>query len=73
MVLARLIETLTWHLPVPAGWLRGGFNKGIMAANSTSVWDDAAPPVLVLKPDNLIPPCMFLVLFKGLPQCWSSD
>ena len=33
---------------------------------STSVWEEAAPLALALKPDNSIPPCTSLVPFKLL-------
>ena len=45
----------------------GGLNKGTMDSASTSVWEKAIPPALVLKPDNSIPPHMSLALFEQLP------
>ena len=38
----------------------GGFNKGTMASASTSAWEKAAHPALVLMPNNLV--------FPHLPQ-----
>ena len=38
----------------------GGTNKGTVASASTPVWDKAAPPALALKPDNSVPPHIFL-------------
>lgn len=34
-VLARVIETQIWLLPVSASWVRGGPNKGTMASAGT--------------------------------------
>ena len=58
-VLARLMETQIWHLPVPAG---KGLNRGAMASASTSVWEKAAPPALASEPDNSVPPCPWHLL-----------
>ena len=43
-VLARLMETQTWH--PPAGSVRGGLSKGAMASVITFVWEKAALPAL---------------------------
>ena len=59
------METQIWHLPAPA---RGGLRKG-MASVSPCAWEIASPPVVVLKPDNSIPPHMSLVPFELLPIC----
>ena len=49
---------------VPAYWLRGrSAQRGTMASASTSVWEKAAPPALVLMTDNSGPPHMSLVPF----------
>ena len=34
---------------------------------------ESYPPALALMPDTLVFPCMPLVPFKLLPQCWSSE
>ena len=45
--------------------LAGNLRKGTVTSAST--------PALILMPDNSIPPCMSLVPFKLLPQCWNSE
>lgn len=66
MMLAKLMKTQTWYLPVPAGWVRGE----TMASASISFWEKAAPSTLTLKPDSS---CMSLVFFQLLPRKWSSE
>ena len=34
---------------------------------------ESCPPALVLMPNTSVPPCMLLVPFKLLLQCWSSE
>ena len=34
---------------------------------------ERCPPALTLMPDTSVPPCMSMVSFKLLPQCWSSQ
>ena len=53
-MIARLMETLIWHLP--AGSVGGGLSKGTMAYASTPIWEKIAPPTLVLIPDNSVLP-----------------
>ena len=56
-VLARLVEFHIWHyLAVSVG---EGLEKG--------QW-----PLLTLMPDTSVSPCVPLLPFKLLPQCWSS-
>ena len=43
-----------------------------MAFASTSVWQQAAPPACALMPGTSVPPCIFLVSFELLSQCWSQ-
>ena len=43
-----------------------------MASVSISIWEKAAPPPFVLKPDNSVPFHISLVLFELLFQCLSS-
>ena len=50
-----------------------GEGQQTVTSACTSVWEKAAPPALALKPDNAVPPCMSLALFKLLPQHWSSE
>ena len=52
---------------------RRGLNEGKMVSVSTSVWEKAVPPVLALKPDNLVTPSMSLAPFLLLSQHWSSE
>lgn len=52
-----------WYLPAVCG---GELNKGMMVSASTSVLEGAAPPVLVLKSDNLVPLLRSLALFQLL-------
>ena len=62
----------------PAFWLCGsqgtGLRKGTMASAHLSIWEKAVPSAHTRHwlPDILVPPCMPLVPFKLLPQCWSS-
>ena len=70
-VIARLMETLIWHLP--AGSVGGGLSKGTMASASTSVWEKAAFPALTLMPNNSFPTYMSVMPFKLLPLRWSSE
>ena len=61
MVLARLIESQIWHhLASSMVLLAGGFRKETMASAA-------------LMPDGSVSPCVLLLPFKLLPQCWSSD
>ena len=64
-VLARLMETQIWQLPVPA--VRR-LSKGTMASASTSVWDKLPLQGTALKPDNQFLPSMSLGTFKLLLQ-----
>ena len=57
-VLDRLMESQVWHKL--ASSVGGGFRKGH--------W-----PLLTLMPDILVSPCLPLVPFKLLLQCWSSE
>ena len=61
----------------PTCWLCGsvgeGLRKGTMASACLSVWKKAFPQLPALMPDMSVPPCMRLVSFKLLPQCWSSE
>ena len=50
------------ELPVKGQWLLPALQ-----------WEKAAPPALTLEPENSVPPHMPLMLFKLLPQCWSSE
>lgn len=54
-VLSRLTAFASWH------WERGGLIRGTMASTYPSVWEQAAPPVLSLKPNSSDPPSMSLV------------
>ena len=57
-VLARLMESQIWHkLPCSVG---EGLAKG--------QW-----PLLDFMADTSVSPCVPLVPFKLLPQCWSSE
>lgn len=47
---------------------RGMLNRATMDTTSTSVWEKASPPDLILKLDNLGPPHMFLAFLKQLLQ-----
>nr|KAF6401476.1 hypothetical protein HJG63_009576 [Rousettus aegyptiacus] len=47
--------------------------KGTKFPTSTYAWVEAAPPVLILNPDNSVPPYMSLVPLKLLPQYWRSE
>lgn len=44
-----------------------------MAPVSTSVWEKAYPQALTLKPENPIPPFMYLVPLKLLTQLWNTE
>ena len=62
MVSARLMETQICHQLAPlAMW-----GQGLTRNNGTLVLESAAPPVLVLKPDNSVPPSVSLALFMVL-------
>ena len=37
------------------------------------LWGESCPPALTLMPDTSFSPCMPLVPFKLLLQCWSSE
>ena len=52
---------------------RRGLNNESMGSTSSFVWEETAPPVLTLKPDNSVPPCLSLVPLKLLLQHWSSE
>ena len=52
-LLAKLMDTQIWCLPVPVG---GRLSKGTMASTSMSVWEKAASTALTLKPDNSVLP-----------------
>ena len=65
-VLVRLMEPQIWHLP--AGSVGEKIRKETMTSASTSVWDKAALPALILKPDSSVLPHTSL-----LPQHCSSD
>ena len=69
-VLAQLTETWIWHWP--AGFVGRGLCKGVTASVNTSVQEKAVPPAFVLKPDNSVPPHLFLAPFQHFPQQWSS-
>ena len=59
---------------LPTCWVcLGGLIKQTMAFASTSVWKNTTPPILVLMPDDSVPPHVSLVPFKLLPQHWSSE
>ena len=62
-VIARLME-------MQHGSVGVGFSKGTMA--SASCLEESCTPTLTLMPDTSVPPCMPLVPFRLLPQCWSS-
>ena len=68
-VLARLMESQLWNPLAGSGSLGGGFRKGTMPS-SLLVWEKTVPPFLMS--DTSVPPCMPLVPFEALPQCWSS-
>ena len=60
-LLAKLMESQIWHQLAGSVALCGeGLEKG--------QW-----PLLALMADTSLPPCMPLVPFKLLPQCWSSE
>ena len=59
-VLARLMESQIW-LRLQALWLWSLFSLG-----------ESCSPAPALIPDTSVPPCMPLVPFRLLPQCWSS-
>ena len=65
-VLVRLMETQIWHLPASACWVRGGINKYTIGSSSTSVWEKAAPPAFVLKPNNPVSSLMSLAAAPAL-------
>ena len=67
-VVAKLMETELWHLPV-----EDGLSKGTTAFASTFVGEKDAPPTLVPEPENSLPLLMSLITFKLLSQCWSSE
>ena len=69
-----------------SGDLQGGANSvsqfdGVSymapAAGSVALWGEGSEkgqwPLLALMPDTSVPPCVPLVPFKLLPQCWSSE
>ena len=57
----------------PTGSMGKGLKKGTMVSASTSVWVEAAPPVLTLMPDTSVPSRMSLVPFELLSLHWSSE
>ena len=57
-LLARLMDSQIWHQL--AGSVGGVSEKG--------QW-----PLLTLMPDTSVSPCVPLVPFKLLPQCWSPE
>ena len=70
-VIAKSMESQIWYPPAGSMW--GRLRKGTTSSASTSVWEKSVPPTLILMPENSLPPCMSLVLFKLLAQCWSSE
>lgn len=66
VVLVRLIETQIWHLPVHANYVRGGHNKETIMPAVTSFHEKTAPPVFILKPNNLVSPCISIALSELL-------
>ena len=64
-VLARLMDT---H--IEQRWKAQKRNIGLFQHFSLG---EAAPPILALMTDNLVPPCMSLEHFKLLTQCWRLE
>lgn len=65
------METQLWLLPVPAGCVRGGLNKGTMVPAGTLIPEGAVLPAVILKPDISVPPHVSLVLSQLLFLLWS--
>ena len=71
-VLARFMESEIWHQPAGS----------VVLSRESSEWDNGLcppvclgenyPPALTLMPDT-VPARMPPLLFKLLPQCWSSE
>ena len=58
----------------PACSAGGGLSKGTMASASTSVWEKAVPPDLVLKPDNSVSSCRYIPgVFQAAAPALSSE
>lgn len=73
LVLAKLIETQMWCPPASVSQKVGGINKEITPSASISVWEKAAPLPLAPKPDDAVPPYMYLAPFILLLKSWSSE
>ena len=72
-VLARLMETQIWHLPVSASWIGVGLNQGQMAPSCISVWEKATPSSPRHKARQFSFSPYVPVIFQQLPQYWSSE
>ena len=73
-VLARLMESQIWHQPVALliyGSVWREPRKGQWPL-FTSLRENCHP-AFTLMPDTSVSPCMPLVPFKLLPQCWRSE
>ena len=66
-MLARLMESQIWHLPL---WLSEG---RVQKRNNGLCLQESCSPAFALMPDTSVSPCMPLVPFKLLPRCWSSE
>lgn len=65
------METWTWCSPAPAReW--GGLSKGPVVFISASVWGEAGPPALGLKPVRSVPPHVALAPLEQLSPRRSS-
>ena len=70
-MLARLVESHIWHPPAGSvGLWREGSERDKASA---SLSERKLSPALTLISDTSILPCVSLVPFKLLPQCWSSE
>lgn len=64
----NLMKTQPCHLSADS--VEGSFSKRIFMSSSTSLQEKADTPVLLLKSDDLILPCMSLSHLKLLPHNW---
>ena len=52
---------------------RGELIKETMVSASTSIWDKTVPSPFTLMLDNSVPPCVSLMPFEMLFQCWNLE
>ena len=67
------MEPQIWHLPTGSGVLWGRVQKRNNGLCLPFCLGESCPSALALLSDTSVPPCMPLVFFKLLPQCWSPE